>query len=110
MAKNIIKITESQLKNVIMEAVQTAMEQQQEWTAFLQEERKELETLLSILQRSGIQSAEMGEYRSGAPCILIDTDEYNKSNAYQLASKFAESRGKYVRDDSYPATTYISLS
>lgn len=110
MAKNIIKITESQLKNAIMEAVQTAMNQQEEWGAFLQEERKELEPLLSILQRNGIQSAEMGAYRSGVPCILIDTDEYNKSNAYQIAYKFAESKGKYVREESYPATTYISLS
>lgn len=109
MAKNIIKLTESKLKKLIKEAVQTTLDQEREWHEYIQQEKKVLEELLNTLTRNGIQTAQMSEYRSGLPVIAISTDEWHNSNAYEIARKFAEARGMYVKDDFYPATTYIKL-
>jgi hypothetical protein len=64
---------------------------------------------LNTLTRNGIQTAQMSEYRSGLPVIAINTDEWHNSNAHEIARKFAEARGMWVKDDFYPATTYIKL-
>ena len=109
MAKNIIKLTESELRKMITEAVASSMDQEMEYRKFCQEQKTVLEQLVRILNRSGIETATVDEYRSGLPCIAISTDEYNRSNAYEIARKFAESRRMYVTDQSYPATTYLRL-
>ena len=57
-----------------------------------------------------MESAHVGIYPSGLPCLMVDTDEYHEKRVYDMVEKFAKTKGRYVTDDSYPATTYIKLN
>lgn len=117
--ENRIKLTETELKKIIAEAVKKVLNEKGKvsentdndiaWQEFVNEQKNVLEQLMKIFQRSGIKSAELTTYRTGLPVIAIDSDEYNNSKASEIARKFAESKGMYVSDQWYPATTYIKL-
>lgn len=108
-----IKLTESKLKQIVSESVKKILSEDfnnvESWKEYINTQRKPLEDLLKILKRNGIESANISEYRSGVPRIGISTDEYYDKNVYKIADQFASSRNMYVSDDSYPATTYITL-
>lgn len=108
-----IKLSESKLRQIVTESVKKILSEDfnnNGWGEFVKSQRKIYEELLNFLQRQGIESAVVGEFQSGAPCIKISTNEYNKKNVWEIANKFAESRKMYISDDSYPATTYLSLN
>ena len=128
-----VKLTETELKKIIAESVKKVLSEIGDtprgqyalgavkgkvsentdndiaWQEFVNEQKNVLEQLMKIFQRSGINSAELTTYRTGLPVIAINTDEWNNSNAHEIARKFAESKGMYVSDQWYPATTYIKL-
>ena len=62
----------------------------------------------NFLKRSGVYSAGIRDYGNGSYRISIPTDEYNYQ-VFDLANKYAEKRGMWVRSEIYPATTYLYL-
>ena len=109
-----IQLTESKLKQIVAESVKKILSEDYDnnaaWKEWIEFQRKALEELLSILKRAGIESANISEYRTGAPRIGMDTDEYYDKKVYEISNRFASSRNMYVSEDSYPATTYIRLN
>lgn len=109
-----ITLTESKLRQIVTESVKKILSEDYDnnaaWKEWVESQRKPLEELLNILKRAGIESANISEYRTGAPRIGMNTDEYYEKKAYSIADKFATPRNMYVSEDSYPATTYIRLN
>jgi hypothetical protein len=109
-SKNTIKLTESDLKKIIKEAVEDVLDQDRRWYEYKQEESRKHQALVDYLNRNGIQSAHLYEYQSGLPVVALDTDEYHNSNAHELASSFVRSRNAYISSNTYPATTYLRIN
>ena len=112
-------LTENELKNIIQESVKEILKEStlsslvkynSEYKQWIASEKNLLEELSELLRKNGVESAHVGAYPSGMPCLKVDTDEYHEKRVYDIAEKFAEARGRYVTDDSYPATTYIRLT
>lgn len=109
-----IKLSESKLRQIVTESVKKILSEDfnnnESWKEYVDTQRKHLEDLLKILKRSGIESCNISEYRTGVPRISISTDEYYNKKVYEITERFAKSRNMYVTEDSYPATTYIKLN
>ena len=108
--KKVIRLTESNLKALIKEAVEDVLDQDRRWYEYKQEESKKHQALVDYLNRNGIQSAHLSEYQSGLPVVALDTDEYHNSNAHELANNFVRSRNAYISSNTYPATTYLRIN
>ena len=107
--KNIIRLTESDLKNIIKEAVEDVMDQDRRWYEYVQEEKNKCQALVDFLQRKGVKSAQVSSYQSGYPVVALDTDEFREYNVGIIADDFLRSRGAYVIPNIYPATTYLRI-
>ena len=107
-------ISGNQLSEAINKAIKKVLNENTDndiaWQEFVNEQKSVLEQLIKIFQRNGIESAQLTTYRSGLPVIAMDTDEYYRSEASEIARKFAEQRRMYVTEQDYPATTYIYLN
>jgi hypothetical protein len=122
MSKKTIRLTESELHNFIKEIVTEVVnseenkrfdleaKRQAEMKEWMQQEKALYSELASYLQRHGVESAHVGEFRSGMPNVSVSTDEYYDKNVWRLADKFAQPKKMYASDHGYPATTYITLS
>lgn len=106
-----IKLTESTLNKIVSEAVRKVLQEAYDYeqTEYINSEKKQLEELALYLKRNGIESVHVGSYPSGLPCLKINTDEYRTKHVFSLGDKFAETKGKILKYDSYPATTYLHL-
>lgn len=108
--KNVIRLTESDLKNMIKEAVEDVLDQDRRWHEYVQEEKRKHQALADFLKRNGIQSAELSQYQSGLPVVAMDTDEYHETNAGVLADNFLRGQKAYISSNTYPATTYLRIN
>ena len=108
--KNTIRLTESDLKNMIKEAVEDVLDQDRRWYEYVQEEKRKHQALADFLKRNGIQSAELSQYQSGLPVVAMDTDEYYETNAGVLADNFLRGQKAYISSNTYPATTYLRIN
>lgn len=112
-------LTENELKNIIQESVKEILKEStlsslvkynSEYKQWIASEKKLLEELSEFLKKNGVESVHVGAYPSGMPCLKVYTDEYYEKHVYDMAEKFAKTKGRYATDDSYPATTYIRLN
>lgn len=112
-------LTENELKNIIQESVKEILKEStlsslvkynSEYKQWIASEKNLLEELAELLRKNGVESAHVGAYPSGIPCLKVDTDEYHEKRVYDIAERFAKTKGRYATDDSYPATTYIRLN
>ena len=110
MNKNVIRLTESDLKNMIKEAVEDVLDQDRRWYEYVQEEKRKHQALADFLKRNGIKSAELSQYQSGLPVVAMDTDEYHETNAGVLADNFLRGQKAYISSNTYPATTYLRIN
>lgn len=111
-------LTENDLKNIIQESVKEILKEStlsslvkysSDYKQWIASEKNLLEELAELLRKNGVESAHVGAYPSGMPCLKLDTDEFHEKRVYDMAERFAKTRGRYATDDSYPATTYIRL-
>jgi hypothetical protein len=109
MNKKTIRLTESDLKNIIKEAVEDVLDQDRRWYEYVQEEKEKCQVLVDFLQRKGIKSAQVSSYQSGYPVVALDTDEFHKYNVGIMADDFLRGRGAYAIPNIYPATTYLRI-
>lgn len=114
-----IILTENELKNIIQESVKqilsestlsSLVEHNSEFKQWIASEKNLLEELVELLKKNGVESAHVGAYPSGIPCLKVNTDEYHEKRVCDMAEKFAETKDRYATYDSYPATTYIRLN
>lgn len=107
-------ISGNQLSEAVNKAIKMVLKEDTnndiQWQEYVNEQKSVLEQLIKVFQRNGIESAQLTTYRSGLPVIAMDTDEYYRSKASEIAYKFAEQRRMYVTEQDYPATTYIYLN
>ena len=108
--RNIIKLTESDLKNIIKEAVEDVLDQDRRWYEYVQEEKRKHQALADFLNRKGIESAHLSEYQSGLPVVAMNTDEYFETSAGVLADDFLRGQRAYISSNTYPATTYLRIN
>lgn len=108
--RNIIKLTESDLKNIIKEAVNDVLDQDRQYYEYIQEEKKKHQALADFLKRNGIKSAHLSEYQSGLPVVALSTREFYDSDAHNLADKFVKGYRAYISYSDYPATTYLRIN
>ena len=106
MNKNILN--ESNLRRIVREAILSEMDALTDKVMYSREQKAQYVEFENFLKRSGVHSAGIHNYGNGSYCISIPTDEYNYQ-VFDLANKYAEKRGMWVRTDDYPATTYLHL-
>lgn len=109
-----IKLTENDINKMVINSVKKILKEnnnyEREYIEWINSEKNLLEELSEFLKKNGVESAHVGAYPSGLPCLKVNTDEYHEKRVYDMAEKFAKTKGRYATDDSYPATTYIKLN
>lgn len=108
--KQIIHLTESNLKALIKEAVDDILDQDRLWYEYVQEEKQKCQALVDFLQKNGVKSAHITSQQTGYPLVALDTDEFREYKVGVMASNFFRSRNMYVLPDIYPATTYLRIN
>ena len=106
MSKIILK--ESELCKLVREAIDKELEFFNSKLAFSKEQKAQYVEFENFLKRSGVDGAGITDYGEGTYCISIPTYKYNRQ-VFELANKYAEKRGMWVRVLDYPATTYLRL-
>ena len=94
--KKILRLTESDIHNMIKEAVDTALEYSRSQKEWYMEEKAKYENLVNFLHKLGAKSADLSTEQSGMPLIVLDAREYYDLNVQRLANNFLESKGMYV--------------
>ena len=114
MEKNIIKLTESDLKNIIKESVKQYMKESfDEYDYFehqlssYKEEKEIYKALYDYLLENNINEAKL-KYNN-CWLISIPTETYKQTKVKELTDSFALSKKLYADFKIYPATTYIYL-
>lgn len=112
--KKRIKLTESDLKNIIKESVETILNENnpeqliKQIKQHAQEELKLYQELETFLKRNGVQYINLKDNGYNMK-LSLPTTEYNKE-VKSLLNRFASSKQMFIKNDVYPATTYISLT
>jgi hypothetical protein len=106
MSKIILK--ESELRKLVREAINNELVVFNSKVAYSREQRQLYAEFSDFLRGNGVNNAGVRDYGNGSYCISIPTSEYNHQ-VFDLANKYAEKRGMWVRTDDYPATTYLHL-
>lgn len=105
-----ITLNESEILDMVKEAVYNIMESnQEEMRKYAQEDKQMHMELQNYLQKMGVESAKINQFPSGAYYVGVYTPEYNNKQVYKLVGNYAERLGMIYDDEQYPATTKISL-
>jgi hypothetical protein len=104
MKKQIIRLTEQDLHNIIKESVNQILKEEVIY------DLKPYEDLKKYLENHGVPGIEIWDYNNnGMICLRLSTRIYDEYDVMTIANKFAKARGMYATDRWYPATTYIIL-
>ena len=114
--KRRIRVTESDLKNIIKESVKRILKEDMDKELMLQKQMKNFydeelnlyQELENFLKRNGIQNVSLRKNGNSIK-LSLPTVDYNKE-VESLLNKFASSKQLFVNDNIYPATTYITLT
>ena len=108
--KRRIRLTESDLKNIIKESVNNILKENN--AEYLKqcalEELNLYQELENFLKRNGIQNVSLRKNGNSIK-LSLPTVDYNKE-VKSLLNKFASSKQLFVNDNIYPATTLITLT
>ena len=94
--KKIVRLTESDIHNMVKEAVENALEYSRIQKDWYLEEKAKYENLLNFLHKLGVKSAGLSSTQSDMPLIVLDAREYYDLNVGRLANNFLEKKGMYV--------------
>ena len=108
--KRRIRLTESDLKNIIKESVNNILKENnaEYLKQCAQEELNLYQELENFLKGSGIQNVSLRQNGNSIK-LSLPTVDYNKE-VKRLLNKFASSKQLFVNDNIYPATTLITLT
>ena len=110
MEKKVIRLTESDLHNIVKETMDKFLQQQEQLKQWINKEKELYNKFEQFLNRNGVQGAKMFKYRGNSYCISISTQEYKQYDVDTIANRFARMNNMYVTTEDYPATTYIWLN
>ena len=108
--KKILRLTESDIHNMIKEAVEDVLDNDRRYYEWIQGQQKKHQALADFLNRNGVKSAHLSAYQSGYPVVALDTDEYHETDAWAIADKFVKGKRAYISVNSFPATTYFVIN
>ena len=97
--KNTVRLTESDIHNMVKEAVDKALEYSRIQKEWYMEEKAKYENLVNFLHKLGIKSASLSSEQSGMPLIVLDAREYYDLNVDRLANNFLEKKGMYANSN-----------
>lgn len=108
-------ITENELHEMIMSSIkkqlnENSLDLDRQWYEYVQEEKKKYQSLLNFLEKRGCKTAQLSEFRSGQPCIAINTDEYYELHVGMMTNDFVKGKREYISTHDYPATTYLVIN
>ena len=91
--KNVVRLTESQLKHIIENSVKNILKesnfsQDEEYYKWIREEKEMCKRLSDFLAKNGIKTVHVTEYQSGLPVVAMSTNEYYNSDVDTIANRF----------------------
>lgn len=108
--KSTIRLTESDLHRMIRESVKQVLKEYESDNDYYRELKEMHKQLSDFLNKRGVKSAKLSEFRSGLPNVSLTTDEYFDKDVAQLCDIFCKGRKMYISSDNYPATTYLRIN
>ena len=104
--KQVIRLTESDLHNMIKESVKQVLKENVDFYTNVSELCQEL---ANFLQTNGVESATFKRSRGGSPMVSVSTNEKQAKPVAKLCAKFCSGKNIDFYEDFYPATTYFHL-